>query len=92
MPVALRAALLWLASFLQDDKGDTSIKKLVYWAAGFTFLGILIGLSVPVSRDKALAADVMKTLIGAVTLMATGGYLIGKKIEKKEPADGQGGS
>lgn len=92
MPVALRTALLWLASFLQDDKGDTSIKKLVYWAAGFTFLGILIGLSIPVASDKALAAHIMEVLIWAVTGMATGGYLIGKKIEKKEPTDGQGGS
>lgn len=93
MPVALRATLLWLASFLQDDKGDTSIKKLVYWASAFTFLGIAIGLSVPVSRDKVLAKEVLVVLIVTLSSMAMGGYLGGKTIEKKkEPADGQGGS
>lgn len=90
MPALLHRALLWLASFLEDSSGDTSVKKLIYWSAGFTFLGVIIGLSIPVSRDAKLAAHILETLIWAVTGMATGGYLIGKKIEKKEPTDGKG--
>lgn len=92
MAAQLQAILLWLASFLEDDAGHTSVKKLIYVAAGFTFLGVIIGLSVPVAQDRKLAADILETLIWAVIGMATGGYLIGKKIEKKEPTDGQGGS
>lgn len=91
MAIYLERFLLWLGSFLEDEKGNTSSKRLLMLATGFTFLGLCIGLTFAVAGDKREASSVLQLLIVTVGTMATGGYLGGKAIEKKGTPDGQGG-
>lgn len=90
MVILLERFLLWIGSFLQEENGNTSSKRLLMLATGFTFLGMCIGLSFVVAGDKREASSILQLLIVTVGTMATGGYLGGKAIEKGK-ADGQGG-
>ncbi|HET8730473.1 MAG TPA: hypothetical protein VFM34_05120 [Moraxellaceae bacterium] len=83
MAFQVQTILLWLASFFEDEKGNTSAKRLLFIACGFTFLGMCIGLAIAVASDAREASGVLQLLIVTVGTMATGGYLGGKAIEKK---------
>lgn len=83
MAIYLERFLLWLGSFLEDEKGVTSSKRLLFLACGFTFLGMCVGLTFAIARDPREASGVLELLIVTVGTMATGGYLGGKAIEKK---------
>lgn len=84
MALYLHNFLLWLGSFLEDEKGVTSSKRLLFVAAGFTFLGICVGLAIAISGSIDASKEVLIALVWAVTGMATGGYLGGKAIENKK--------
>lgn len=84
MSAYLHTFLLWLGSFLEDENGVTSSKRLLFVCSGFTFLGICVGLAIAISGDKTSATSALITLIWAVSGMATGGYLGGKAVERKK--------
>lgn len=78
----------WMAPYLTDGTtGAPSSKRLLFVASGFTFLGVIIGLSFPVISEGKDAADVLKFMVLTVATMATTGYVGGKVIERS-PAGG----
>lgn len=84
----LERFLLWLGSFLNDEKGNTSSKRLFLLTTGFTFMGMCIGLTMAVAADPRESAGVLQLLIVTLGTMATGGYLGGKAIETRKPKEG----
>lgn len=101
MPLILRLAIGWLASFLEDRDGSTSSKKLQAVAAMAFALGVIAALTgvacwlvQSVSKDPARALEALRSLLTTIellTAMTLGGgavtYLGGKHIETRKPKE-----